>query len=119
MESKEYSRRTFISKWFGTGSLILGGAVVIKSCDLKKPAVEDKKEASANFSCDDFSRVSKSEMEKRQKFAYVEKSPVAENYCGNCSMYVPQGQEKACGGCMLFKGPVLASGYCIQYVVKV
>ncbi len=119
MKNKEYSRRMFISKCLGIGSMFLGIAVVLSSCELNQPPVEDKKGVSLKNACDDFSGVSKSEIEKRQKFAYVDKSPVTESYCGNCSMYVPKDQNKECGGCMLFKGPVYSSGYCIQYVAKV
>ncbi len=119
MKNKEYSRRKFISKCFGPGSIFLGGgALILSSCDSKKPPQGDKKETSAKSSCDDLSGVSKSEMKKRQTFAYVDKSPVPGNFCGNCSLYVPQADNSECGGCMLFKGPVRAAGHCIQYVAK-
>jgi hypothetical protein len=119
MKNKEYSRRKFISKCFGTGSIFLGaGALILSSCDSNKSSAGDKKMSSAKSSCDDLSGVSKGEIEKRQKFAYVDKSPVPGNFCVNCSLYVPQPGNAECGGCMLFKGPVRAAGYCIQYVAK-
>jgi hypothetical protein len=33
MENKEYSRRRFISKCLSTGSLFLGGAIFLNSCN--------------------------------------------------------------------------------------
>ncbi len=118
MKNNEYSRRKFISKCLGAGSSFLGGALILISCGSKKQGEEVKKEASSKNACDDLSDVSKSELEKRQKLAYVDKSPVQEKYCGNCGLFVP-GQDKDCGGCLLFKGPVYASGYCIQHTPKV
>ncbi len=119
MKNKEYSRRKFIRKCLGTGSTFLvGGALILSSCESKKSPQGNKKETSTNSSCDDLSGVSKSEIEKRQKFAYVDKSPVPGNFCGNCSLYVPQTDNAACGGCMLFKGPVCSAGHCIQFVAK-
>lgn len=93
--------------------------MVASSCKSKNSNGQDKKAASLPASCDDLSSVSEGELEKRKKFAYVSKSSVADNYCGNCSMFIPQEQNKECGGCLLFAGPVHATGYCIQYVTKV
>lgn len=116
MTKSKYSRRTFIHQYLSTGSIFFA-AIVVGSCKNKGEG-EDKKEVSTT-ACKDLSGVDKSELEKREKLAYVDKSPVSESYCGNCSMYVPGGKGKDCGTCMLFKGTVYASGYCIQYVAKV
>ncbi|MEJ7769221.1 MAG: hypothetical protein WKF89_15485 [Chitinophagaceae bacterium] len=53
--------------------------------------------------------MSKGGVEKRKRFAYVDKSPDAQARCGNARC-VPQPQQQSCGACLLFKGPVLASG---------
>jgi hypothetical protein len=97
----------------------MGGAMIISSCESKKSGQADNKAASSKNFCDDLSGASEGEMEKRKKFGYVDKSTVPENRCGSCSMYIPNEQNKECGGCLLFAGPVHASGYCIQYVAKV
>jgi hypothetical protein len=119
MKKMNYSRRNFLSNCLSAGSIFLGGAFILNSCEPKQPPEADKKEAASKNACDDLSGVSKSEIEKREKFGYADKSPDPENNCGNCSMFVPQGQDKECGGCLLFKGPVHSLGYCIQYVAKV
>lgn len=117
MRNRKYSRRTFIYKYISTGS-ILFGALLAGSCDNQNRRGKDRKEALRTTACNDLSGVNKDELEKREKLGYVDKSPVSESYCGNCSMFLPGGQGKDCGTCMLFKGPVYASGYCIQYVAK-
>ena len=89
------------------------------SCQSNNAPPPENKSTTATTDCDDLSGVSAGEMEKRKKFAYVDKAPLPENYCGNCSMFIPQQQNKECGGCLLFEGPVKTTGYCIQYVPKV
>jgi hypothetical protein len=118
MKEKNYSRRKFLSECVYTGSMFFGAVIAINGCEPKEPASTDKKESASKDRCDDFSSVSKSEMEKREKFGYVDKSLVDGNFCGNCSLYVPYKEEKNCGDCMLFKGPVHFAGHCIQYVPK-
>lgn len=92
--------------------------MIFGSCDSKQSPPGDKKETAAARSCDDLSGVRKNEIEKRQKLAYVDKSAVPGNFCGNCSLYIPQTDNAECGGCMLFKGPVHSAGHCIQYIAK-
>ena len=93
--------------------------MTISSCESKNSGQEAKKAASSTNFCDDLSGVSEGEIEKRKRFAYVDRSTLPENQCGNCSMYIPNEQNKECGGCLVFAGPVRASGYCIQWVAKV
>lgn len=119
MENKEYSRRKFINKCLSSGSMFFGGAMIFNSCNSKKSGEEEKNQSKSEEPCDDLSNVSAGEIEKRQKFGYVKKSPDPERFCGNCSLYIPPVSDKDCGGCLLFKGPVDPGGYCIQYVAKV
>ena len=62
--------------------------------------------------------ISESELEKRKKFGYMDESTVPDSHCGNCSLFIPPDSGKACGGCLLFKGPVRPTGYCTQYAAK-
>jgi hypothetical protein len=79
-----------------------------------KPGAQAPGNAATN-PCDDLTGVSPGEVDKRKKLAYVTKSPLPDSQCGNCSLYVPPAGGKACGGCMLFKGPVRAEGYCTYW----
>ncbi|WP_018616958.1 high-potential iron-sulfur protein [Segetibacter koreensis] len=119
MRNKEYSRRKFISKCIGSSSIFMaGGALIFSSCDSNKSNPADKKQTSATNFCDDLSNVSKSELEKRKTFAYVDRSPLPDRSCGNCALFVPKTDNQSCGECMLFKGPVRAAGHCIQWASK-
>ncbi|MEO8416490.1 MAG: hypothetical protein ABI472_22695 [Ginsengibacter sp.] len=122
MANKDYSRRKFINQCLHTGSLCFGSAMFLISCHTNDSPGEksgNKKQSTSDDPCSDLSGVSSAELEKRQKFGYVKKSADAERFCGNCSLHLPPFSEKDCGGCLLFKGPVSSTGYCIQYVAKV
>lgn len=47
----------------------------------------------------------------RKSLGYVEKTPREAERCDNCNKYVAN-QFQACGGCLLFSGPVAPGGYC-------
>ncbi len=120
MEKSAYSRRKFVGRCIGAGMAFFGGALLLSSCESNKSArngqgESDKRE---NASCDDLSGVSKSEIEKREKFGYMKESTVPGSHCGNCSLYIPPQADKHCGRCLLFKGPVRPTGYCTQYAAK-
>ena len=126
MANKDYSRRKFINKILGTGSLIFGGALFLNSCNTNDSSgeksedkSEDKKQGTSDDPCNDLSGVSDGELKKRQSLGYVTKSPDPENYCGNCALFIPPAKEGDCGGCLLFKGPVHAEGHCVQWAAKV
>lgn len=122
MEKKPYSRRKFMNKCLSVGSIFLGGAALLSSCNSEQPGVDEKKPATiSGNSCDDLSDVSAEELDKRHRMGYVNKSSAPENYCGNCSLFIPKasGEEnQECGGCLLFKGPVYKEGHCIQWAAK-
>ena len=118
MNDMAYSRRQFVGKCISTCSLFLGGSALIMSGCNSNPNPSGDKDKSASNPCGDLSGISNSELEKRHKFAYVDASPVPGNSCGNCSLYVPRENSADCGGCLLFQGPVHATGHCIQYAAK-
>lgn len=136
----KYSRREFIGKYFYTGSLFLGGGILLSCTSLKSvandspesPSVGDPSKASQDTiksdqttqqaqatpqknPCDDLTGVSAGDIEKRRKLAYVNKTPIPDNHCSNCTLFLPPGKDKPCGGCMLFKGPVRTEGYCAYW----
>lgn len=140
-ESKErFSRREFISKYFYKGTIVLSGSMLLFSGSskimanklpdldatgrnntdqdtIKKQAQAEPRdqEAQKKNPCDDLSGVSAEELEKRKKLAYVNKTPIPDNHCSNCTLYIPAAKDKPCGGCMLFKGPVRQEGYCAYW----
>lgn len=133
-----YSRRAFIVKNLSAGTALFTGFWLLGSCQSARPAAQAPSPAPqvpqtaspqsqarpaspaaapavAAEPCDDLTGVSPGEVDKRKKLAYVNKSPIPDSRCGNCSLYVPPADGKACGGCMLFKGPVRAEGYCTYW----
>lgn len=118
-DKNAYSRRKFIGACLGPATAFLGGVILLSSCGSntnKKQQQEGGK--TGDGSCDDLSGVSKTEIEKRERFGYVKESTVPGSHCGNCSLYIPPEQGNNCGKCLLFKGPVRPTGYCTQYVAK-
>lgn len=115
-----HSRRNFLGKLAGA-SLAVAGVTVLAGCENKKelntnPQSQNEKPV---LSCDDLTGVSESDLGVRKKLGYVEQSPIAENTCHNCNLYLPPKPDHKCGGCMLFKGPVFADAYCTYWAPKV
>ena len=122
MEEQKYSRRRFIGKYVLTGSLAIGSGLLIAGNTARSMANEgDSKKHPKNHQplqknpCDDLTGVSADEVAKRKKLAYVNKTPIPDSHCSNCALYLPPAKDKPCGGCMLFKGPVRAEGYCAYW----
>lgn len=121
---KKYSRRKFLGKYILAGSVTLGAGFIIAGSSLKALAkgsdqAQDQQpktpQPAQKNPCDNMAGVSAEELEKRKKLAYVNKTPIADSHCSNCTLYIPPGKDKPCGGCMLFKGPVRAEGYCAYW----
>lgn len=137
MKESNCSRRKFISQSIYLGATFLGGALLLGSSSIPavakdktgsgaqkdpeaildeelKPAYQDTIKK-VKDPCDDMTGVSAEELAKRKKLAYVNKSPIEDNHCGNCALYLIPAKGKACGGCALFKGPVRSEGYCAYW----
>lgn len=141
-EKNKYSRREFIGKYFYMCSFLFGGGVLLSCTSLKsvannipestsgqapKPSQDTIKAnqgqtqqpaqaaAEQKNPCDDLTGVTAEEIEKRKKLAYVNKTPIPDSHCSNCTLYLPPAKDKPCGGCMLFKGPVRQEGYCAYW----
>ena len=121
MKDKQLARRKFLNKCLSAGSAILGSAFAFSSCNSNTSSKDEesdlKKNSQSPQSCDDLTGVSNEELEKRQSLGYISKTRIPDSYCAKCSLYIP-GATENCGGCFLFKGPVHAEGYCVQYAPK-
>ncbi|GAB3902802.1 hypothetical protein GCM10028803_30110 [Larkinella knui] len=109
-----YSRRKFIEQIFAIGPATLGAGLLISSCQSETSSKQEEPKSGTD-PCKDFSGVSENDLNTRKKLGYVDKSPQPESKCGNCNLFLPPKVARACGGCLLFKGPVLTSGYCTYW----
>lgn len=122
MEDK-YSRRKFLGKYVIAGSIGLAAVVGLSGTALiaaTKGEDQDGQQPKTpqptpKNPCDNMDGVSAEEQAKRKKLAYVNKTPIPDNHCSNCTLFIPPGKDKSCGGCLLFKGPVRSEGYCAYW----
>ncbi|MEX0883477.1 MAG: high-potential iron-sulfur protein [Cyclobacteriaceae bacterium] len=106
------NRRLVIKKSFALTFGIIGGGILVSGCGSEKQEeynLEDIKD------CSDLSGLSEEEKNKRKTLGYLEETPIPENNCANCQLYLPPVGERKCGGCQLFKGPVKENAYCTYW----
>jgi len=112
------TRKQFFEKTLGLGAVVLtlGGVVSCGRQESEGPSENGGASADANGAvkteCDDLAGLDQSELDKRETYGYVEETPYPENRCENCSLFIPPEEEGACGGCVLFQGPVFDDAYC-------
>lgn len=106
------NRRNFLVNSIGAGALIglatIGGSLITSCGGSEKPAAN----------CNDLSALSAEDKALRNNFKYVTTSTEAGKQCLNCQFYKAPASEADCGGCQLFKGPVVKEGYCISWAMK-
>ena len=127
MKEKKYARRNFLQKYLNLVYLLAASGIMLSfksktsatkwkktSGSKKQPAKKIVSQDDSKNPCDDLSKVSADEILKRKKLAYVSQSPVENNHCGNCNLFIP-APDKPCGACLLFKGPVSPEGHCAYW----
>ena len=110
------TRRETIRKVFSGGILFIGGGILTSSCGTEKKSAYD---LASVTSCDDLQGLPEEELSKRKQLAYVEESPIDDNTCDNCQLYLPPTTDRKCGGCQLFKGPVKEKAYCTYWAPRI
>jgi hypothetical protein len=120
IDGKQNTRRKFLQRILEGSGLILMAGLMVASCDkAEKQADSLEEKRSSADPCSDLSDISEKDIAVREKLGYVKQSPLPDNQCQNCNLYLPPKEGQACGGCMLFKGPVYASAYCTYWAPKV
>lgn len=120
----KHSRRKFLGGIATAGLLAVGAAATLSGCGRKEQTASGEQSVTDETvqpvsSCDDLTGVSEQDLGVRKKLGYVEKSPIADNQCHNCNLFLPPKPDHKCGGCMLFKGPVFTDAYCTYWAPKV
>lgn len=112
---KKYTRRNFFHQFALRFLAPLQVVFLAGSCNSSSKEDEEKNKIRKEGECDDLTGIAEKEIKKRQALNYVDQTPIPENSCENCALYIAPGKEGECGGCMLFEGPVSKEGYCVQY----
>jgi hypothetical protein len=110
------TRRETIRKVLAGSIFFVGGVIWSSSCSSEKKSAYD---LASVTSCSDLQGLPEEELNKRKQLGYVEESPVDENSCDNCQLYLPPNPERKCGGCQLFKGPVKENAYCTYWAPRI
>ncbi|WP_158861356.1 high-potential iron-sulfur protein [Lunatibacter salilacus] len=110
------NRRETIRKLFSGTVLGIGGGLLAISCGSEKSSSYD---LAGVTSCDDLEGLPEEEINKRKQLGYVEETPIDDNTCDNCQLYLPPTPERKCGGCQLFKGPVKEKAYCTYWAPRI
>lgn len=112
------SRKDFIKNIFYSGTILLGGSVLLSACgggEKKQPETTTSK---TNDPCTDLSGLTQGDLETRTQFAYTGHTPNSDKYCSNCLHWRPPAGSGPCGTCELVKGPINPNGYCTQWMEK-
>jgi len=68
--------------------------------------------------CENFSQLTKEDLEIRNNLEYVNETPIPEKRCNNCELWIAPEESQICGGCQIMHGPVKDKGYCTAWIVK-
>lgn len=85
--------------------------ILVQACKKNKP----KDSTIAFTSCTDLDGIPEADLLLRKQLAYVAESPLEDNTCGNCNLWLLPKASLPCGGCTLFAGPVATAGYCTYW----
>lgn len=105
------SRRKFIHTCLG----LVSAGFAMSSCGTKDRQVENTEDSFPGNPCEDMQGLNHEDLAKREQLGYEKTSPIPESRCDNCQLYIPPKEQVACGGCMLFKGPVYPEAYCTYW----
>lgn len=121
-------RRKFLKRFFFSATTAAFGTAVLQACGNTEhsadkpaeakpvaPATEPQAPATTII---DSSQMTQEDFDKRKNLGYVEKTPMEENRCDNCALYLQPEGGKEYGGCQLLRGPIAPEGYCPYWAAK-
>lgn len=107
------SRRQFFRTVLHQGLLLVG--VGLTACGGPVKTTDEVSVDDPTVDCDDLSGLSEQDLNLRKTYGYLPKSPVPDNQCSNCNLWLPNEANPSCGKCLLFEGPVYAEGHCTSW----
>ncbi len=112
-----YKRRYFLHQVWSLAPLL--GVALIGACGDSSRSKKENNPPSgtppAAASPCALDALSQQERQQRDALGYTDETPIAEQTCDNCKLYIPESETKPCGTCTLFKGPVASAGYCTYW----
>lgn len=109
------SRRTFVVGGARVLATIAGGLLLGSRCSRGPsgpPPAERAKRYDASLDCTDTSDLWPAEVATREENDYTDRSTKNDQYCFNCSNFVPPETRGTCGTCDTVKGPIHPLGWC-------
>lgn len=120
-DNQNTSRRTFLQKLTALGTAGVLTPVVLSACgggDGDGAQSGDASAGNGDFSCMDTTGLSDAEIQQREATNYVDETPIEDQYCANCQLYVEPEAGAQCGGCQVVPGPIHPDGYCDLWVAQ-
>ncbi len=121
MESMTHNRRQFLKRFSAAVAVGAGTSTLLSACgggesaETAAPPPPPEPAAVAEAGCNDTSGLTEQEVAMRNQLQYVDVTPIAEETCDNCSLWLAAEAGSSCGGCNLLKGPIAPAGYCISW----
>ncbi len=121
-------RRKFLKSFFLSATTAAFGTALLQACGNTEHSAEKPAEAkpaqpttapeAPATTIIDSSQMTQEDFDKRKNLGYVEKTPMEDNRCDNCALYLLPEGDKEYGGCQLLRGPIAPEGYCPYWAAK-
>jgi hypothetical protein len=112
------SRRLFLGRLAAIGAAGLGGSTLLAACGDGADTAGGSEYPVVNAAtCEGYDALDPQALASRQALNYVDDTPEAGQYCGNCRFKQDYAEDASCLGCQLFAGPVSPGGWCQTWAV--
>ena len=113
----EITRKEFLKQISLMGTTALAAGLILSACGSSEKKAEGEAETKApEDPCSDLSGLTEDEKAVRDEFEYVAETPIPEERCDNCALWIEPEPGSECGGCQIMAGPIHPGGYCTAWV---
>ena len=120
MKNESLNRKDFFKRVSLFGISAIGATTLLKACgggSEEQPATVEPTEVTVDDPCSDLSGLSEADINMRNSLGYVAETPIPEQRCDNCALWVPVPEGSQCGGCTILPGqPIHPAGWCNSWV---
>jgi hypothetical protein len=114
MNKTSLNRKDFIKQVGAIGLTFVGASTLLQACG----SDGEQAQSVAPDPCKSTSGLTDADLAMRKNLNYIEQTEIPDQRCDNCQLYKDPEAGAACGGCLLFAGPVTAAGWCSSWVIK-